>query len=926
MNQRWQYEVQDSFEARRDSATGNVKVPGWIILLATLLVSLPVAGQAQDSAAALEGEAAAGAAVADAGDEAGARPDASLEEVKVTGTASNYESSVLGKRAADGVVDMFDTDELGRLPDNNIGETLNRIPGVTMLLEKGEGRFVQIRGVSPRLNNVTVNGMALGSVDTDEGGRAAPLDTIGTGLLDGVQVVKTPTPDMDGTGIGGTLNIDTKQPFDFEQDFTKLFSARVGDESISSVPVADVTDKETPWSADFTLAGKNRDHTVGWLFGASQSNRRIPLLGVFQDEWFEIQADSGETLAYPTATKNNVTIVSRERTNLNGALQFRPTDNSSYFIRSFYAKWDELQFRNRYNHGLSDRLTSVDGPNAGTISGNRVQVDLRSEPTEKELFSVAAGGENIVRDWTIDYIGQINSNTVEEPNTRWEFRSGSKTFGPDEFFIDDDNLANVNSTGLNPQDPSLQDFRRVGFAEKTSEEDIYIGAINLTRDLQLGFGSIQSAQLKFGAKYTKTDRDRDDSLQRYVGGDEPWSAAEDPSLNGGAFTNPVPIQGRPNLWLSLDGLTRFFETNRDNPRYFAFDEDTTFQQQFQNDFKITEEVAAAYLMGKFQFKRINLIAGVRYESTDVDSSAFTIISDANGLSAEPVDGGGSYSNFLPALITSYDVTDDVVVRAAYTKALGRPEFDAIAPRSSLDVEDQPALGLVGDLTIGNPDLEARESDNFDLSIEWYFDEGSLLSLSLFYKDIKNEIIGAPTQRFEDFTFLGTTYDIFDINTTTNAQSAWIKGMELTFVDVFEFLPSPMDGLGFAAALTLLDSEIDIERNGEVETLPLLEQADSSLSLTLFYQKGPWDLSVTYNENDNFLTDLGPTRELDLDQGSFGRYDARVQYSLNDNLKFFVEGVNLNDEPTTEFQGGIERYNTEYEYAGRTISIGISASY
>ncbi len=857
--------------------------------------------------------------------------DAPLEEIVVTGTASNYKNSVLGKRSADGIVDMLDTDELGRLPDKNIGETLNRIPGVSMLLEKGEGRFVQIRGVSPRLNNVTINGMQLGSVDSDEGGRAAPLDLVGGEMLGGVQVSKTPTSDMDGTGIGGTLNLTTKQPFDYEDDFVALVTARVGDEGISSISTIDAI--ETPWSADATLVGKSADGKLGWIVGGAYSNRKTPLLGIFQDEWRPVTLDPDpavagdeETILLAGAAKNNVTIVGRERLNVNAMLEYRPNDTSRYFIRSFSANWEELQFRNRYNHGLSDSLIALDGSGNGTLSGNRVQVDLRSEPTEKDLFSVAIGGENVFDLWTVDYTVQFNDNKVSEPNNRWEFRTGGSTVGPDDFVIESNHLVTITSNGADPQDPALQGFRRVRFEEKRSDEDTAIGAVNFRRDLSESFGNADSAYVKFGAKWSETDRDRNDSRIRYDVGDVPWTAATDPSLNGGGFTNPVPIAGRPNLWLDFNGLSAFFAANRDDPDFFDLNENDTFVQDFQDDFTLTERVLAAYVMGKIEFGTTSWIAGVRVEDTDVSASAFTLVDDGSGLRADPINDGGSYTNVLPSLIFTAELPHDVVFRAGYSEAIGRPDFDALAPRSSLDIEDDPVIGTIGTLSIGNPNLEARESSNYDLSLEWYFDEGSLLAVSVFYKDIGNEIIGAPTQRFTDFTFQGVTYDQFEIDTTINAQSSEIKGVELTFVDVFEFLPAPFDGLGFAGALTYLDSEIDIERNGVVETLPLFEQADSSISLTAFYQKGPYDVSVTFNRNDNFLTDLGPTREFDLDQGAFERIDARVQYSVNDKLKLFLEGTNLNDEPTTEFQGGIESQNTEYEFSGRTIFIGATSSF
>ena len=255
------------------------------------------------------------------------------DSVVVRGTARNVDNSIAGKRAADGVVDMVSTDEIGRLPDKNIGETLNRIPGVSMLLEKGEGRFVQIRGISPRLNNVTINGMAVGNAETEQGGRLMPLDVVGGDLLSGVQVLKTPTPDMDGQGIGGTLNLTTKQPFDFANRSPRC--SRCAPAARPSTAFRPRTRRKCPYSMDVTLAGKTANEKLGWLAGASFSNRYTPLLGVFNDNWRTVSL-GGQSITYPTNVKNNVTVTGRERLNVNVAPRSsgRPRRRSTSCARS----------------------------------------------------------------------------------------------------------------------------------------------------------------------------------------------------------------------------------------------------------------------------------------------------------------------------------------------------------------------------------------------------------------------------------------------------------------------------------------------------------------------------------------------------------------------------------------------------------------
>ena len=843
------------------------------------------------------------------------------DSVVVRGTARTVANSIAGKRAADGVMDMVSTDEMGRLPDKNIGETLNRIPGVSMLLEKGEGRFIQIRGISPRLNNVTINGLAIGNAETESGGRLLPLDVIGGELLSNVQVFKTPTPDMDGQGIGGTLNLTTKQPFDFANRFTTLFSTRVGAESIDPVSPADT--KEVPYTMDLTLTGKSANQKFGWLAGSSFSNRYTPLLGLYNDNWRSVSL-GGSSVTYPTNVKNNVTVTGRERLNVNVALEARPTASSKYFFRSFFANWDEVQLRNRYDEGLGDALTSITGSNSGVVATDRVQVNLRNEVTDKQLLSGTFGGTNIFNRWTLDYVGQRTANLVDEPNDNWEFRSGANTFGPDTFVVDEHGAITITSPGRDRKDPALQGFRRVRYFKQRTDEDAWIGAATVRRDMVVSGN--KPAFIKFGAKYTETKRQTEVSQPSYNIGSLNWNLSQVPGGQLGGFDNPVPMLTVPNLWLDLNGLNAFFNANRNDPRYFLLDEATTYMSEYQSDFHIKERVGAAFAMGRIDIGKARLIGGIRAETTDVDSSAFAIVSKNGRLSSQPISGTGSYTSWLPSIVGSFDLRRDLIARAAFSTTVGRPEFDAIAPRSQVGIEDNPTLGTIGRLSIGNPELKARDSRNYDAAIEWYFQEGSIFSVSVFKKDIANEIIAAPTKIYTNYEFLGQTYDRFEVNTTINAETADIKGVEFTFADRFEFLPSPLDGLGFAGSLTLIDSGVKVARGEEVLILPLLQQADRATSATLYYQRGRFDVSTTYKFNANFLTDYGDSRALDLDQGSFGRWDLRAQVDLAHDLKLFMDAINLNDRPTREFQGGVPSQITEHEYTGRTFMFGISARF
>lgn len=839
-----------------------------------------------------------------------------VEEIIVYGTARNRFESISRKRDADRLIEALGTDELGQLPDKNVGEALNRAPGVSMLVEKGEGRYVQIRGVRPELNNVTLNGTSIGSPEAEGGGRVTPFDVLSSSLLSGVQVIKTPTPDMDAQGIGGTVNVQTRMPFDSPETLYGYATARMGYEETR--PRSEAFGGQDPMGIDGLISGKNDTQSFGWLLGATYSSREYVAQGIYQDDWRDVGGAS-----VPEEVKNNYYIIGRDRINASGALEFRPNETSSFYLRGFYAYWDEFQHRNRFQEGLTDNVVAT-SPTTGTADGNRISPNIRLEEVEKTLLSFTAGGENLLGEGLqLEYQLQYNRNEIAEPYSYWEFRSGS-IFGPDTWEIAGNGIVRVapNSAGPDRQDPGLMDFRRVRFQDRDLTEDTLVAGGDLTWDLDI-------ATFKTGVKLTQTDRENDYTRTRYDGGELDLTLGTDTSFTSGALINDTAAGDAPNIWMNVDAMNRFF-ADPANAGYFELNDGDTFASNFAGDYDITESIYAAYAMAEREFGRLSLIGGVRVEMTDVDSTGFL---RQDGV-ATAVSQGGDYTSVLPSLIATWRLDADVVLRGAVTRALGRPDYDAIALRSNYDEE-----AGIGSLSIGNPALEARHSWNFDVSAEWYPNELTQLSLALFYKDIDGEFVGR-SQRITGqdaidaaVADLGLTGAIdtsilteLNVATTENGESSDLTGVELTAQTQFAMLPEPFDGFGGAISATFIDAEVDVERDGEVVTLPLPGQAETSYNVSLFYQKGPLDAALSYAYNDSFLTDINNGPAEDLFQGEFGRWDLRVQYAFSQNFRVFLEGVNLNDEPTSEFQGGIERQNTEFEYVGRTYYLGASLGF
>lgn len=843
-----------------------------------------------------------------------------LDTIVVQGTQLSRQLGIEEKRNALTTLEALGVDELGQLPDNNIGESLNRLAGVSMLVEKGEGRYVQIRGINPALNNVTINGSNMGSPETEGGGRNAPLDIIAGGVLGSVQVVKVPTADMDAQGIGGTVNVETRSPFDNEDNFWGYATARYGFEDIE--PKDGAYGGEDPYGFDATLAGTNAARTFGWLVAGSWSDREYIAPGYYQDDWmtYETDSDTGSIGgSAPVNVKNNYYVIGRERLNLNGTLEYRPNSNAKYYARAFYATWDEFQHRNRYEQNFDTDIV-FNTATSGTSGANRIATNIRNETADKEIFSLNLGGENVLReDLTLNYEIQSSSNSIDEDYDYWEWRSG-RDFGPNSWVMNGDGIVSVTPDAGTPdrQDPSLIDFRRVRFQDSTMEEDGLTGQIDLRWDMD------DLTWFKTGAKARQVDRSWDYQRTRYDGGELDLNLGTSASFSNGAFSNCIEQGCAPNIFMDIDAMNAFFNDPA-NAAYFELKDSDTFAQDYASDYDITETVLAAYGMGVRQMGPVQLIGGVRIEATDVDSQGYLL----EGDEAVRVSDGGDYVNVLPSLIANWAVNETVQVRGSVSRALGRPDFDTIAPRSSYSEE----LGQAS-LSIGNPDLEARVSWNYDASIEWYPNDLSMLSVAVFYKDIENDLVGlseqyntaADIEAALSARGLGgaidtTGVDQLNISTTVNAGSSTLQGIELIAQTQFDdFLPDVLAGFGVSASATFLDGETEVDG----ETLPLLNQAEKSYAFAMFYQNHGVDASVSYTYNDSFLTDVNLSDpSVNLDQGEFGRWDAKVSYQVTDGLKVFLEGVNLNNEPTTEFQGGEETWNTEYEYVGTTVYLGVS---
>lgn len=843
--------------------------------------------------------------------------DQAIEEIVVHGIRYSQQQAIGIKRNAVGVVDAISADDMGRLPDKNAAESVDRLPGVSVSTDQGEGRFVIIRGVSASLNNLTINGISAGSPEADGGGRGSPLDVIGGDLLRGIEVIKTPTPDMDGQGIGGTVNVLTPSPFDSEQRSFGKVSLGVGDDEFSD---------NTPYSGTLSFGIRNSADTVGLLLSGSYSYRDYVARGIFQDDWWDVSSDStdGSTTSewIPERTKNNHYGLERKRTAFNANLEFRPDDARMYYVRAYYSLFEEDETRHRYEHWFNRNPFALDGLTGSSV-GDRREMDYRTEQKDKRFANLAIGGEHSFgNDWTVDYGAQFNSNEQQEPNRKWEYRGGGYA---DSWVVDGRGIAIITADGQDLQDPSLLEFRRIRLQDNETTEKSQIVFANFQKDIEFGD---KSGFLKFGAKYAGTERDNDGSQTRFNAGDVDWTLA-DFGHAGASFNNEVDGYQMPNIRFNWAAANEFFDSNINNTDFFELDVEDTFADEYDSDYLIDENIFAAYLMASIDLSdTTNIVFGARVENTDIDSTGYR--RDEENLTVESLADKGDYTNVLPSVVLRWNATDNLVVRAAWTNAVGRPGFNQIANISNFFAED--VFGdLIGSVSVGNPSLEPHESMNLDLSVEYYTDNGGILSGAVFYKDIDNFIFGF-SEECDTITggdtsceFEGVSYDVFTFSSVENAESASITGFEVNYQQPLTFLPAPFDGLGIGISGTLIDSEMRIR--GRDFKQSLFEQPDWITSFMVYYQTDRFEATLAIDNSDRYLDDIvGDDGSEDLYKDGYGRLDFKANYTFNDRFNAFFEWQNINDEPLIEFQGDIRFRNTQIETYGQTFTLGVSADF
>lgn len=907
--------------------------------------------------------------------QAAAKNDKDVEVIQVSGIRSSIKESLFQKQNATSVVDLVVSDDIGKFPDENLAEALQRIPGITITRNGGEGQNILVRGLGGGYNITTLNGRKLAS---EYAGRDFNFDTIASELVSVLRVYKSPEAQLPEGGIGAVIDIETRKPLDM--DGTTI--------SASAKGIYESRTEDTHPHASFIYGQKNEDDTFGGLFSAVYSKKTLradtySASGFFdEDEGWGVDSagvpvdtnengviDTGETYAskIPSymyfANAQDV----RERLGATLALQWRPTDQLDINFDSLYSRYNTDG--NRYQIGFVnyDETHTPGTPlfSDATFDDMERVIKMRQtgDNTMVELLNISTPRK------TDTY--QLGLNTKYQYNEQWSFtvdaayseakdqNAGDNRFIVARGFVDaiDIDYSSGNKLPdvvISPGLTADQDYGAhysynsgTGVTDKISDLKLlstYLPEDGLITKVDAGltyvnqqkgqnqFASANPSQFSRGGFYLTRDGYAFDNSTVFQKGEFELFRIPADVFVPANFDNFLDGENSlsPSPWPSFDYdklLAYYRGINAE-----AADKSIVAVQDRAGSYEVEEAVSTAFVQVTMEPELFGLSSmlnlGLRGSKTDVTSSGFgydlaKVELDAGGLPTNndwrqvlPVSYDDSYNNILPSLNFKLNLTDELLVRFSAAQVLSRPSLYYLrswaAPNFTVREQGLPTLAM------GNPGVKPEEANQADLTLEWYYGESSALSGGVFVKDIKSFV----TEGKFAANVAGTDYLV---TTSVNGEyGAKVEGYEMAWQQSLqELLPEPFNGLGFQLNYTYVDSSYD-DPDLKAKNLPFQGMSKNSYNAVVYYEQYGVQARLAYNWRSKFVTnpeDWGGASWI----ASYGQLDASVSYDIMHGLTVFAEASNLSN---SRYWGYVKREDqvNYLERFGTQLAVGIRGSF
>lgn len=907
----------------------------------------------------------AGPAVAQTASNAANSPDAPANEIIVTGFRGSLAKASQIKRDASIISDVIAAEDIGKYPDNNIAESLQRVTGVQITRFRGEGNAISVRGLSPSFVSTQVNGHQIVSGQ----GRAFNFLDLSPDFVSAVEVQKSPTADMEEGGLSGTVNIRTPQPLDSKKssiaarmEGTYNANRKAGGPRASVIGTY-VNDSGT-FGANLGVGYEKRKLLAYDLLGyGAETGAESPGAdangsGKVPSVDYNGDGDFNDKYAFDHAQSYYIRYNDRVRFSVTGALQWKPSETLEVYANGLYSYFRDsdkaldaaTRFTNiaparpgapygvrgstidtSYNSvllgGAQGFLTSMD------VDGLDIRADAQPSLNRNRVISATIGTKATFGRLTAKLEGDYSLgkayNEAFLPSVIG--RGSAEITHPDG--IGGGPLVTFNR-GYDPLDANTFAFNTMYEGKNYNRDRFVEGKLDLTYDAGDGF----LRTVKVGGIYS-------DRHFTYRGFSAQTNAQMLASLSGGALAyQPDVEQGSVNAAPVLSAVSYNTGIPHFLPRFLIFDFKKFFDiiprstleqmspltEQLGSGLDVHEKTKAAYLMATFGglSDRLSGNIGGRFVHTALVSKGFG--SDLDNLQIAPggvqtiVPPGGplssrnSYSYFLPSMNARFEITPNLAMRLAAARVLARPEFGQLGVGLSVNAN-------VLSINANNPDLKPYLADQLDASFEYYLPFNGLVSLAFFYKNVQNFIINGETLDTRTATQSdGTKQTLtFRRSQPINLERVKIKGIELGAQLPFYFLPKGLDGFGFFGNATYIDAPQVPQQEGGLP-FPLPGVSKFAYNVGLYFEKWGFGARAYYNWRDKYDTgdsDYFGDRQI---ARAFGQLDGSVSYDLNSHVTASFNFENL----TNAAQRNVNNFGLARDYllTGRRFTFGIRGKF
>ena len=828
------------------------------------------------------------------------------QEVIVRGDRLRGQAKALNQQKNNpNITNIVSADQVGRFPDDNIGDAIKRIPGITMQNDQGEARNIIVRGLASELNSVTLNGDRIPSAEGDN--RKVQMDLIPADMIQTIEVNKTLTSDMDADAIGGSVNLVTRAAPNGQR-----ISATV---SGGYNPIRG----HGAYNAALVYGTRFAQDKLGMVFSGSWKSNDF---GSDNVEAVWVRDDFGN--AY--VSEHDVRKYDVKRVRRSAALAFDYKINSKHqlTLNAMYNWRDDWENRYRARtRGIdpvyddADRIIGYTGSvrrqTKGGIDNNRSQM-ARLEEQKVQKYSLRGDhllGNSLDMDWSVNY-----SRAGEyRPHERYtEYQSSKMEFGLDG---SPEQPMFIPRVADGPADYTLRNLTEQ--TGKTFEDET---AAKLNFRIPASVIDGQKGRIRFGGNVRFKNKERHNDFYSYSPLDGSGATLGDVSLSDYSGKNWQPIDKYvPGFFVSRDYLGRL-----DLENTTLFEREEVAEEFLPLNYIAKERILAGYVRWDQDItEKFSFIAGVRVENTDIDYSA-NVIEDDEDLKGER-SVKNQYTNFFPSITLKYDIRENFILRAAATTATARPNYYSLSPFVNLLPDDQ-------EISAGNASLKAAYSWNYDLMAEYYFRSVGLISGGAFYKRINNFIY---KHRDETFT-TGKFAELFpDLGNPVPAGENWmliqdrngdhvnVYGFEVAFQRQLDFLPGKfLKGFGIYTNYTYTKSSAKgiYTDDGELrEGLMLPGTAPHMFNASLSWENKRFSARVSLNYAAAYLDELGGSAFADRYYDKQLFLDANASFKITRNFRFFAETNNLTNQPLRYYQG-IKSRTMQMEYYMPRYNFGV----